>query len=95
MKHTHYDLIIEWANDPTKIVQLRDKRSNTDWTDVSLPTWVPYFEYRIKPKTTTRYAKMRSCTDIAAQSELRLNNDNLKLTYDNYTDELISAEVLN
>jgi len=95
MKHHHYDLIIDWANDPTQTVQLRDKRSNTDWTDVSQPTWVPYFEYRIKPKTTVRYVGIRSNTSLVAQSDLRNRNDNLRLTYDTFTDELISAEIIN
>lgn len=50
-KHKHYDLIIEWAKDPTNVII--QYRHSHGWSDVicNSPVWEPEIEYRIKPKT--------------------------------------------
>jgi hypothetical protein len=48
MKHIHHDMIIEWAADTTRVVQLY---VGEEWTDVDNPTWERFIKYRIKPET--------------------------------------------
>lgn len=51
-KHKHYDLIIEWAKDPTNVI-IQIKGPTGHWGDTARnsPTWSFGAEYRIKPKT--------------------------------------------
>lgn len=47
-RHVHHDMIVEWAANPTRIVQYRTS-VNYPWTDCSDVTWNPNTEYRFKP----------------------------------------------
>lgn len=50
-KHKHYDLIVEWAKDPTNVVvQYRDVKGDWRNTADNSASWCPDTEYRIKPK---------------------------------------------
>ena len=50
-KHKHYDLIIEWAKDPTNVI-IQYKNPNGWWDALdNSPSWRADTEYRIKPKT--------------------------------------------
>lgn len=46
-KHPHHDLIVEWAKDTSKAVQLK---SDDSWCDARMPNWDTDKEYRIKPR---------------------------------------------
>lgn len=48
MKHPHADMIIEWANDTSKVVQISSGISG--WVDMPNPGWCPTNEYRFKPR---------------------------------------------
>ena len=53
MKHPHAEMIIEWANDTSKVVQiLNDDDDGSDglWADVRKPSWDVHSEYRFKPR---------------------------------------------
>lgn len=47
MKHPHFDLIVQWANDPS--IQIQMLYITDNWIDVANPNWVPEYKYRIKP----------------------------------------------
>ena len=48
-KHVHHDLIVKWAADSTVTVECR-QGPNYPWQEISTPSWVTQFEYRIKPR---------------------------------------------
>ena len=51
-KHPHHDLIVEWAKDTSKQVQILDD-DDTDleyWCDCYNPTWDIRSKYRFKPR---------------------------------------------
>lgn len=47
MKHVHHDMIVAWAADPSRVVEIR----GVDWTwrETVAPTWGTQNEYRFKP----------------------------------------------
>lgn len=53
MKHKHCELIKAWADGAE--IQARETSYFSDddnvWVEIKTPTWSPYIEYRIKPKT--------------------------------------------
>jgi len=57
-RHKHADLMIAYANDKSLKFQWRSS-PDMEWSDVSQPCWYPCwypdYEYRIKPKTVTKY----------------------------------------
>lgn len=56
-KHTHYDLIMQWAADPVNnMVQF--KNACNDWMDTKEPAWRLDIEYRIKPKEPVIYRQV-------------------------------------
>ena len=48
MKHVHHDMIIEWAADPSRVVESR-KFLHHEWTVDPHPKWLPTWQYRFKP----------------------------------------------
>ena len=44
-RHTHYDLIVQWASDPSQKVWWSPDKSG--WADVEKPTWVADYHYHI------------------------------------------------
>jgi hypothetical protein len=46
MKHTHYDLIVAWANG----AEIQSCLSDGTWVDEVSPCWLYAIEYRVKPK---------------------------------------------
>lgn len=46
-KHPHHDLIVEWAKDTSKIVQILN---GDGWCDHRKPSWSIHSEYRFKPR---------------------------------------------
>jgi len=49
-KHVHHDLIVEWAKDPTKQVQVMGPYAETFQDCPDTPQWNPNLSYRFKPK---------------------------------------------
>lgn len=53
MKHPHAEMIIEWANDTSKVVQVRNQKLAKHlqrWTDANNPSWSEERDYRFKPR---------------------------------------------
>lgn len=62
-RHKHADLMIACANDTTLKFQHR-RNPDEEWTDLfQQPSWHPDFEYRIKPKTVTKYQVLYLMTE--------------------------------
>ena len=47
MKHVHHDMIVEWAADPSRVVQRY--YGGGVWLDEKSPQWFPNDKYRFKP----------------------------------------------
>ena len=47
MKHVHHDMIVEWAADPSRVVEIRGV--DWIWRETVAPTWGTQNEYRFKP----------------------------------------------
>ena len=47
MKHVHHDMIVEWAKDTSRVVELLNSLGK--WTEVATPSWRPDIEFRFKP----------------------------------------------
>lgn len=93
-RHCHYDVMIEWAADTSKVVQHKDCGK---WMDcVYPPTWSTSKEYRIKPTPkpdVVRYCEV-SIKKLENFGVPQSTMDNLRLTFDGETGKLIKAEVL-
>jgi len=61
-RHKHAELMIAYANDTTLKFQYRSN-PDEEWSDLSQPNWYPDFEYRIKPKTVTKYQVLYLMTE--------------------------------
>ena len=48
MKHVHHDMIIEWAKDTSRVVEVRTK-SGEEWFISEAPEWRKDCRYRFKP----------------------------------------------
>ena len=46
MKHVHHDMIIEWAKDTSRVVEVE---TDTGWQVINTPVWRADSEYRFKP----------------------------------------------
>ena len=100
MKHPHFDLIVEWAKDTSRVVQCRSHRTGewNDCNDVNIPGWLPSYEYRFKPEPKPDvvfeglfglYGIGSLCYHVSSAGK-----PNLRLTFDGETGKLKSAEVL-
>ena len=88
-KRIHHELIQQWLEDDTTIVEFYDKETK-GWLRVNPPMWAPSVKYRIKPKQEVHYAAVFP-TDISNLTENPTTYDNLKLTFQD--GKLINAEV--
>lgn len=52
MKHIHHDLMIQYANDCTLEIEVKDYLNR--WGVIRYPHWLNIHEYRIKPKPERR-----------------------------------------
>ena len=48
MKHVHHDMIVAWAADPSRVVEVRVKGTD-EWLISHDPVWRDYLLYRFKP----------------------------------------------
>lgn len=46
MKHVHHDMIVAWAADPSRVVEVE---TDTGWQVINTPVWTADSEYRFKP----------------------------------------------
>lgn len=52
-QHVHHDLIVEWAKNPSRIVECKSF-SDSQWNVVNDPSWYPENQYRFKPDEPER-----------------------------------------
>lgn len=71
-KHVHYDMILEWAANPKRTVQLKN---SFGWVDCS-PTWNPVMEYRFKPVPQIQYYHLISTKDSFGRIIVLLQKSN-------------------
>jgi len=99
-KHPHYEVMMEWAADTSKVVQVFDQHDN-EWIDIpgDAPAWYSYIKYRIKPKKKPDHTT--ECKVLGIYKSILWNSTretvpdaNLRLTFDGETGKLIKAEVL-
>lgn len=67
-KHIHYDMIVEWAANPSRVVEYYGKFTivgEANWYDCphNQPAWNPETRYRFKPKEPERVFPKTSLTD--------------------------------
>lgn len=46
MKHVHHDMIVAWAADTSRVVEVE---TDTGWQVINTPVWTADSEYRFKP----------------------------------------------
>jgi len=105
MKHKHHDIIVAWAADTSKVVQIQDPYSGA-WLDQhGTPSFPENSELRFKPElkpdvvavgivaTDINVPSLANYHTIFRVSE-HYERDNLRLTFDGETGKLIKAEVL-
>ena len=47
MKHVHHDMIVAWAADPSRVVEIFCISGK--WRETSVPSWASHHLYRFKP----------------------------------------------
>lgn len=48
-KHVHHDMIVEWAKDPSRVVECKAP-DNDAWTVLNHPSWHTDVQYRFRPE---------------------------------------------
>lgn len=96
-KHKHYNLIVNWAEGH------RIEFFNTttqEWIYTSRPTWSEETEYRLADVskqvlyTATWYDEDNRAFEISDElTDYQAHGDNLKLTFDNETKQLIDVSL--
>lgn len=104
MKHKHYDVMMEWAADTNKTVQLWQYTTD-EWVDIDHPIWNDDAEYRIKPEplpdvivlgvlewngSTPSIASYHTTFRVSEHYE----KDNVRAVFDGETGKLKTLEVL-
>lgn len=93
-RHVHYDVMMEWAADTSKAVQVL---TLTGWKPAdNPPKWNTLDKYRIKPapKPDVVGYWFISLQMQSRYSERRGATHNLRLTFDGETGALKDAEIL-
>ncbi len=67
-KHIHYDMIVQWVANPSRVVQydvFNTVSGEEDWYDcpANSPTWNPLKRYRFKPEEPERVFPTTNMTD--------------------------------
>ena len=98
MKHKHHDVIVAWAADTSKVVQVRHAGGGWEWRDCVTLSWDADCEYRIKPEPQPDVTFDVLCEQAQAYPDLRWPEHwemaNLRLTFDGETGKLKHAGVL-
>jgi len=88
--HKHAEVIKAWADG--EIIEHREN-PNREWVVIKNPTFIPSFEYRVKPKEIVRFLEVRHAS-ASEPNPISDNFDNLKSTFDT-EGNLLTAEVIN
>lgn len=81
-KHVHYDMIVEWAKDPSRVVQWRDN-DDCVWTNCTddkqhpYPLWDETLQYRFKPEEPERVFPVTSLTKDELRKLFDISDDSL------------------
>lgn len=79
-KHVHYEMILEWALNPSRTVQRKVKHptdSTRDyWVDCAVPLWESNVQYRFKPVPQIQYYHLVSTTDSFGKIIVLLQKSN-------------------
>jgi len=86
-RHKHADLIIAWANGAV----IEYLNSFGEWEIGAMPSWNTTFEYRIKPAPMVLFAAVVGLS-IEQLHCNRLVRDNVKITIDPLTYQLLTVE---
>lgn len=79
MKHTHYDLILLWA-DGAEIQYQSEPDDNDSWIDAMTPQWTHDKKYRVKPQNKTRKHGVKN-SDKSTLFYANSSWPNLELTF--------------
>jgi hypothetical protein len=94
-KHTHAEVMTQWINDQSLIVECYRESTNT-WIVAEEPMWYRTTKYRIKPKAKVVYAEVYYSNvegvSMGVTTKTKYPNDNLKITLEN--DNVINMEFL-
>ena len=95
-KHIHYDMIVEWAANPSRVIQFYDDEYyDCGWKDVTgqPPMWHTDKRYRFKPEEPERVFPTTSLTDdelITAYCQEHISTEQ----YRNIANEAIKRYIL-
>ena len=95
MKHPHHDLIVTWAADTSRVVQVFN-RARADWEDTRIDIWHPSARYRFKPEPKPKPDRVEDLNLTHLTTAVCFGDQahpNLRLTFDGETGKLKSAEV--
>lgn len=67
-KHIHYDMIVEWAANPSRVVEYYDAEDTSEWREcrdsgIGIPVWDISVKYRFKLEESERVFPTTSLTD--------------------------------
>lgn len=92
MKHPHHELIKQWADDTSRVVQFRNRDEWRDCDD-NLPAWIENREYRFKPEKKPDVVEDRLAI-MCGRLNVGQCINNLRLTFSGEDGKLIKAEVI-
>lgn len=79
-RHVHYEMILEWASNPSRIVQRKVKHPTDSiqdyWVDCAAPLWESNVQYRFKPVPHVQYYHLISSTDAFGRPFVVLQKSN-------------------
>lgn len=95
MKHIHAEMIKQWADDPSRVVQRRSTQTGL-WFDEDAPyEWLTNCEYRFKPEPKPDVVGYYYIGHLHKyRRETLEQGDALRLTFSGEGGKLIKAEVL-
>lgn len=95
MRHKHADLIHAWAENMDLQIECK-YTGESSWTqfDPVMQKWMPHHEYRIKPVENPDVVCYYTASPNHRGDSVKLERDNLILTFDGETGKLKSAEVI-
>lgn len=80
LPHVHYDMIVEWAKNPSRIVECKSSIDG-QWFVTTDPSWYPENQYRFKPDEPERVFPETSLTNDELQSVFDKSNGDFVEAY--------------
>jgi len=95
-KHIHHDMIVEWAANPSRVVQYLDVISGKEfWYDCpNQPAWNPETRYQFKPEEPERVFPTTSLTDDELQAVFDKSNGDFVEVYRDIANAAIKRYIL-